>query len=241
MTYTNFDNSLLRGKTIFTKPAQKLTYMFLLSYNDCEKVFPSMELIAEATCQSVKNAQRVVKELECMGLIKVVRKTGKSNVYTLTKMSPLLNVPETESDVSEDNLSNVPATECPTTNTSNINTNNNTNNSNTTRDSIINDLIKRFPNIPVQEIAEGIEADSNEGKIVCKTIKQFNGLLTYRVKGYKPKATSKRKITRTEILPDWFDKAQEEVEAKQPVKDEKSEAEQQKELAELLASLKVAN
>jgi hypothetical protein len=206
-TYTNINNSLLQGKTVFKSPAQKLTYLFLTSFSNCEKVFPSISKIAEGTCQSERTAMRVVKELEELGFITVERKTGKPNLYTLVSyeqvVTPDKMTPVTEpapEPVTECQLT--PVTDCHPKTTNLLKTKNKSNIS-ITRESVINELMNEYPQVPVQEIASQIESDSS---LDVKTINQFKGLLTYRVKNHKPAAKqSNKKIIRTEIIPEHFD------------------------------------
>lgn len=192
MSNTVINNSLLHDKSLFNKPSQKLTYIYLTSFVNCEKVFPSIDTIAGATCQSERNAMRVIKELEELGAIRVERSKGKANVYTLVSYEELTNCQQ-------------PVTECHTISSSLVNINNNINTTNKlTNELVINELIEQYPDVPVQEIASELESDSS---VDIRTVKQFKGLLTYRVKNYKPSNVKPfaRKKTRVEVIPEHME------------------------------------
>lgn len=81
--FTTYDNKLIQKRGIFKSPYQKLAYMFLDSYSNANKIFPSMDSIAEAIVASRRTAITVIEELEKMTLIEVKRESGKSNNYIL--------------------------------------------------------------------------------------------------------------------------------------------------------------
>ena len=81
--YTMYDNELIQKETIFKNANQKLAYMFLHSYANAHKIFPSMDSIADAICATPRTAIKIVQELEEMTFIEVKREAGKSNNYIL--------------------------------------------------------------------------------------------------------------------------------------------------------------
>jgi hypothetical protein len=84
------------------------------------------------------------------------------------------------------------------------------------RDLIDSKLKAKYEDKPFDEIKMAMLDDVLEGKAVIDTDKQYQSLLTYRLKNYKAKkpeaaprkqtAPRTRKATRTELLPDWYDK-----------------------------------
>lgn len=81
--FTLYDNKLVQGETIFKNANQKLAYMYLTSYANANKIFPSIDSIATAICASRRTAINVIDELEEITLIEVKRTAGKSNNYIL--------------------------------------------------------------------------------------------------------------------------------------------------------------
>lgn len=69
---------------------------------------------------------------------------------------------------------------------------------------IDNELRASFPQAPFSVIKQELLADETA---IIITLKQYRGLLKYRLENYRPKLkqATKRKIIRTEILPDWFE------------------------------------
>jgi len=69
---------------------------------------------------------------------------------------------------------------------------------------IDNELRAMFPQAPFAMIKQELLADETA---IIVTLKQYRGLLQYRLKNYRPKLkqVTQRKSIRTELLPDWFD------------------------------------
>jgi hypothetical protein len=81
--WTTYDNQLIQGETIFKSANQKLCYMYLYSYANASKIFPSIDTISKAICCKRRATINVIAELESMGMIEVIRTPGKSNQYIL--------------------------------------------------------------------------------------------------------------------------------------------------------------
>ena len=66
------------------------------------------------------------------------------------------------------------------------------------------ELRAMFPQAPFAMIKQELLADETA---IIVTLKQYRGLLQYRLKNYRPKLkqVTQRKSIRTELLPDWFD------------------------------------
>jgi hypothetical protein len=59
-----------------------------------------------------------------------------------------------------------------------------------------------FPQAPFAMIKQELLADETA---IIVTLKQYRGLLQYRLKNYRPKQAKPMKSIRTELLPDWFE------------------------------------
>lgn len=81
--FTTFTNDIIQGRTIFKNANQKLTYMYLYSFANCSRIFPSIASISTAVCCTPRTAMKLIQELEEIGLISVQRTQGKSNIYVL--------------------------------------------------------------------------------------------------------------------------------------------------------------
>ena len=92
------DEALAKGFTIipnivFKRPDLsaygKLIYMALLSYAwQQDSCFPGQERLATELGLSVRTVRRAIRELQDCGLLRVTQRgQGKTNVYTLTKLS----------------------------------------------------------------------------------------------------------------------------------------------------------
>lgn len=66
------------------------------------------------------------------------------------------------------------------------------------------ELRAMFPHAPFSTIKQELLTDETA---IIITLKQYRGLLEYRLKNYRPKLkqVTQRKSIRTEILPDWFE------------------------------------
>jgi hypothetical protein len=67
---------------------------------------------------------------------------------------------------------------------------------------IDNDLRARYPQAPFDLIKQELLKDETA---IIITLKQYKGLLEYRLKNYRPKKAKPMKSIRTELLPDWFE------------------------------------
>lgn len=214
--YSQYHNDLIQKETVFKNASQKLAYLYLHSYANAKKIFPSMKSIAIAICSSERNAMRVIEQLEELKFIEVSREAGKSNNYILNDYfevvtnchqsespDPRQNVtsdklsPVTESHPTSDKLSPVepkPVTICHPK-TSSLKTINKISlvPSLETINGIVNLLKSLWPNAPIDKIvAEMIEeAESEDSKIEVKTPKQFKGLLNSRVERWNATRTTK--------------------------------------------------
>lgn len=204
--YTNYSNTLVqkKGKSVFKKPAIKLLYMYLSSLKNCDKIYPSIESIAEAVCVTPRTAMSLVQEAEELDLIEVKRVQGESNQYTVK------DVTDEEIDTTPvKELQEEPVKKVHPITKKDLKNKTLKNNISLTSESVIDSLVKDFPNVPVQEIANELESDIS---VIIKTVNQFKGLLTYRVKNYrpmqnKPVQKASRKVTRTDnALVDNYEK-----------------------------------
>lgn len=234
--WTTYDNELIQQKGIFKNPYQKLCYMYLVSFANCSKIFPSMDSIAEAICGSKRTAMRTVQELESMGLIEVERKQGLSNQYTLNDYFEVMVATSdreslvTESHQTSDRESLPPVTESHhKTKRLKIKTKNKTSSSSDSRNSIDSELKQKYPSVPFDEVKEEL---LNDDTATINTGKQYKSMLEYRLKNWKPKQPNKRKgkakVTRTEMLPDWFKEDEDQSVTEQPKKLSQEEIEQSK-------------
>jgi hypothetical protein len=64
------------------------------------------------------------------------------------------------------------------------------------------ELRAMFPHAPFSRIKQELLTDQTA---IIVTLKQYRGLLEYRLKNYRPKKANQMKSIRTEILPDWFE------------------------------------
>lgn len=208
--YTMYDNQLIQKETIFKSANQKLCYMYLVSYANCSRIFPSMESIATAICATTRTAMTVIQQLEEIGLIEVIRTSGKSNQYILNdyfevelatreNFSPVKNFHETS-----EKISLVPVKKFHTK-TNNLKLKNK--NKISSRDSINNSLKDKYSKAPFDEVKEQMLGDET---LVITTDKQYKSMLEYRLKNWKPTQPKKKKVIRSEIVPDWLtDKVEE--------------------------------
>lgn len=59
-----------------------------------------------------------------------------------------------------------------------------------------------FPQAPFSIIKQELLVDETA---IIVTLKQYRGLLEYRLRNYRPKKAKQMKSIRTEMLPDWFE------------------------------------
>lgn len=220
-SFTTFTNDIIQGETIFKNANQKLTYMYLYSFANCSKIFPSISSIATAVCCTTRTAMKLIQELEDLGLIRVQRTQGKSNVYILCdyhevaseKISPVKNVPETSEKISPEPVKNI--------HSKNTNLKSITKNKISSRECIDNELKALYPDT-FEQVKEEILKDST---LIINTDKQYRSMLLYRLKNSKGMVKEKpkqRRAARSEVLPTWFEEYQREQQRyeveQQPVK-----------------------
>lgn len=78
---STYEARLIEERTIFENANQKLAYLYLVSYGETPRPFPSIEDISIAICSSTRTAMRVLQQLEEIGLIEVQKTPGKLNQY----------------------------------------------------------------------------------------------------------------------------------------------------------------
>jgi replication initiation and membrane attachment protein DnaB len=80
------------------------------------------------------------------------------------------------------------------------------------------ELRAMFPQAPFARIKQELLIDETA---IIVTLKQYRGLLQYRLKNYRPKLkqVTQRKSIRTELLPDWFEET--------PQKDQSQKSEEE--------------
>jgi hypothetical protein len=209
--WTTYDNKLIQENEIFKNPYQKLGYIYLISYANASKIFPSMDAIAVAICGSKRTAMRTIQELESLKLIEVIRTKGLSNQYILNDYFEVILATSdrkslvTESHGGSDRESRVPVTEShPKTKTIKIKTKNKISSSSDSKNSIDSKLKEKYPIVPFTEVKAQMLSDET---LTIKTDKQYKSMLEYRLKNWKPaKAPRKQsKSIRKEIVPDHMD------------------------------------
>lgn len=229
--WTTYDNRLIQRKTIFENPAQKMGYLYLASYANAAKIFPSIDSISDAICSSKRTAMRVIQQLEEIGLIEVVRTPGKSNQYILNdyfeveeellmakvrekttsdKMSPVPK--QTSANMSPPtSVSLSPVTKSHTiTKTSSLNTSIKNKSLSKTKTSSSPDKIND-KNIDQEFKAKYPDRPFDEIKyeilkddsLTITNEKQYRGILNHRLKNWSPNKTKKNQ--REERVPEWFD------------------------------------
>jgi hypothetical protein len=69
---------------------------------------------------------------------------------------------------------------------------------------IDNELRAKYPQAPLDLIKQELLKDETA---IIVTLKQYRGLLDYRLRNYRPKLKQSRRMKsiRTELLPDWFE------------------------------------
>jgi hypothetical protein len=207
--WTTYDNRLIQKKTIFKNGNQKLCYLFLVSYANASKIFPSMEAIADAICSTKKTAITIIQQLEELGLIEVIRTPGLSNQYILNdyfkvaeatseKFTPVKNLHQTGVKITPVLVKNLH----PKTKTIKLKTKNKISSSIDHINSIDLALKEKYPIAPFDEIKEQM---LNDETLIIETEKQYKSMLEYRLKNWKAKAVKKpRRSTRKEIIPECF-------------------------------------
>jgi hypothetical protein len=211
--WTTYDNRLIQEETVFKNASQKLCYLYLVSYANAKKIFPSMDTIANAICTSKRNAIRIIEQLEEMNFIEVVRSSGKANNYILNdyfeviatsdKMSPV-----TKCHGSSDKMSPVPVTKChPITTNKKELTKKKNSSSSENRNQIDLELKEKYSDKPFEEIKINLLNDSNA---ITKTDNQYKKMLEYRLKNWmpkkeQPKKPRSKKPIRKELLPEWYE------------------------------------
>jgi len=99
-----------------------------------------------------------------------------------------------------------------------------------------------FPELPIDKISAEIINDAMDGLLVVKTKKQYQAMMQYRLERYtEPKPPVKRsnkskRPTRTELLPDWFDKPDEPIQPSES-QDDEDLAEKKREIEEMLKAI----
>lgn len=231
--YSQYHNDLIQKETVFKNASQKLAYLYLHSYANAKKIFPSMKSIAIAICSSERNAMRIIEQLEEMKFIEVSREAGKSNNYILNDYFEVVTnchpseSPDPRQNVTSDKLS--PVTEChptsdkmspvepkPVTNchpkTSSLKTIN--------KISLVPSLESinsaklfcksLYPNAPIDKIAAEMIEEAKSGEIEVKHPNQFKALLNHRLEKWsstratKPAQFKPKGPVRTEAIPEWF-------------------------------------
>lgn len=239
--WTTYDNRLIQGKTIFKSGNQKLAYLYLVSYANASKIFPSMEAIATAICSTKKTAITIIQQLEELGLIEVIRTKGLSNQYILNdyfevaettgeKFTPVKNLHQTSEKITPVPVKNLHSK----TKTIKLKTKNKISSSRDSRISIDSKLKEKYPHAPFDEIKEEV---LNDDSLITETDKQYKGTLEFRLKNWKPKThrPKKKNPVRKEILPEWFDDNKETEQSKQQPMDLEQK---KKELKKTLEQLK---
>jgi hypothetical protein len=197
---------------------EKMVYMVLRSYanGQDDTAFPSYETIAKKGSMGRKKAIQCIKKLEEMGLVvKEERKMVKngsivntSNLYTIKRPAEVVSekhhpsVSETPPLVSDRHHPSVPQT--PEKNylkKLNLKTKNNNSSRIIGMKQIDLALKEKYPNAPFEEIREQVESDDT---LTIDTYKQYESILEYRLKNWRPAKTKKKKATRTEIIPEHF-------------------------------------
>lgn len=248
--WTTYDNGLIQDATIFKSANQKLCYMFLYSYANASKIFPSIDKIAQAVCCKRRTAITVIQELEEIGLIEVIRTPGKANQYILNdyfevsasllseedtsaKIAPVQKLHDTSAKIAPVPVQNLHTK----TKTKKLKTKNKI--SSSVRDSIDSKLREKYSNAPFDDIKNEMLNDS----VTVDTDKQYKSLLEYRLKHWKPKQGKKQSVTRKEIVPKWLNDKDEVANGSKTLSND-FEAEKEKIKAELLqldADLKAGN
>jgi hypothetical protein len=230
--WTTYDNRLIQGETIFKNSSQKLCYLYLVSYSNASKIFPSIDTIADAICCKRRATIMVIQQLEELGLTEVIRTPGKSNQYILNdyfeveQQTSAKNAPVQKMHQSSAKNAPLPVQKMhPITKTIKLKTKNKISSSSDTRNPIDSVLKNKYPNANFDEVKEQLLQDGQNGSITIETDKQYKSSLEYRLKHYKPttvvKTSRNRRSIRTEVIPAYFDRENnitmdpEEVEAKQ--------------------------
>jgi hypothetical protein len=212
--WTTYDNLLIQESTVFENPYQKLCYMYLYSYANAKRIFPSMPAIARAICGSVRTAIRTIDRLEEMGFIEVKRTPGISNEYTALndyfeiaqKITSDRESLLTESHQTSDTESLPPVTESHPKTTNKTKKENKISSSRNDHIYLVDeDLKKKYPNVPFDEVREALLTDETA---VIDTIKQYESMLGYRLRTWKPRRakTTVKKPVRKEVIPEHMDK-----------------------------------
>ncbi|PFE33655.1 hypothetical protein CN270_12015 [Priestia megaterium] len=210
--WTTYDNLLIQEETTFKNANQKLCYMYLYSYANASKIFPSMDAIAKAICSTRRTAMTIIQQLEEMGFIEVKRTPGKSNHYilndyfeviesrSLTEVTGEKNSPVKNFHHTSEKNSPVPVKNFhPKTKTKKLKTKNKISSS-SNRDLIDNNLREKYTDVPFDDIKNEMLSDA----VTVETDKQYKSLLEYRLKHWKPKHSKKKRITRKENIPEWL-------------------------------------
>jgi hypothetical protein len=223
--FTVFMNDFIQKETIFKKASTKLTYMYLYSLKNCSSIFPSLKTIAVATCTSISTIQRTLEELEKLGLLEIHPRPGYTSIYILNDYYQVIQnkvgqneqgPKEPDSTGQNDQGQNEQGTQVKMTTPPGQNDllklkdkNKTIKNKISSRESIDNLLKESFPNAPFEQVKEQM---INDETLTIHTDKQYKSMLEYRLKNWKPVTKKNKKFVRTESVPEWMDKNdQEEV------------------------------
>ncbi len=208
--WTTYDNRLIQEETVFKNASQKLVYLYLCSYSNAKRIFPSMKQIGEACCISERNAIRIIKELAEMMFIEVYPNSGKPNNYILNDYFEIVEKYHPRQIVTPDKLS--PLTNCQTKSKSKSkNKNKITTTTKNQFDSIDLLLKKIFPEAPLDRIKNKLIEDAKIGKVKIDSEKQYRKMLELRLNDYMEAQSHKtvkfrpKQPVRTENIPEWFD------------------------------------
>ncbi len=76
------------------------------------------------------------------------------------------------------------------------------------RETIDNELLEKYPNIPFDQIKDQM---LNDETLTVDTDKQYKSMLEYRLKNWKPVTKKRNAIIRKEMVPEWLNKDLEEA------------------------------